>query len=315
MNIVNFTRAHISEATVLAYSAYEEELRHTPILPPIDRIPDLTGFADNGYGFAALDGGKMKGFLCSYAPFENMFGSTYAKGVFSPMGANASVIENRAKIYAAMYQAAADKWVSAGAVSHSVCLYAHDTETQRQFYLYGFGLRCVDAIRPMELIDCLTCTGYSFRELDKNEFAALYPMEILINRHFKESPIFMNRSLDSLENFLEDTQNENSRFFSATHDGIPCAYMQIKHEGETFITKQADFANITGAFCLPEHRGKGVYQNLLNFVISNLKREGYTRLGVDFESFNPTAYGFWMKYFTPYTNGVVRRIDEKILEM
>lgn len=39
--------------------------------------------------------------------------------------------------------------------------------------------------------------------------------------------------------------------------------------------------------------------------------KGYTRLGVDFESLNPTAYGFWLKYFDAYTHSVVRRIDEK----
>jgi hypothetical protein len=38
---------------------------------------------------------------------------------------------------------------------------------------------------------------------------------------------------------------------------------------------------------------------------------GYTRLGVDFESLNPAGYGFWLKYFDPYTHSVVRRIDEK----
>lgn len=315
MTIIDFTCNHISEAVGLAHACYDEERNHVPSLPSVDTMPDLKGFADNGYGVAAFDGGKMTGFLCSYSPFDNMFGSSYAKGVFSPMGANAAIPETRAKIYAAMYQSAADKWVNAGAVSHSICLYAHDAEVQRQFYLYGFGLRCVDAIRSMEQIDCAMCSGYGFRELGKNELASVYPLEILINRHFKESPVFMNRSLDSQESFLEDTQQEGSRFFAAMYGGKLCAYMQITREGETFITKQPDFANITGAFCLPEHRGKGMYQNLLNFVVSTLKSEGYTRLGTDFESFNPTAYGFWMKYFTAYTHGVVRRIDEKILEL
>jgi GNAT superfamily N-acetyltransferase len=80
------------------------------------------------------------------------------------------------------------------------------------------------------------------------------------------------------------------------------------------ISDCPDYRHIDGAYCLPEHRGKGVFQNLLNFAIRTLKAENYTRLGVDFESINPTAYGFWMKYFTPYTHSVVRRIDEKILE-
>jgi hypothetical protein len=50
-------------------------------------------------------------------------------------------------------------------------------------------------------------------------------------------------------------------------------------------------------------------------LIQKLKTKRYTRLGVDFESINPTAYGFWLKYFDAYTYSVVRRVDEKILEV
>ena len=45
-----------------------------------------------------------------------------------------------------------------------------------------------------------------------------------------------------------------------------------------------------------------------------LKKEGFCRLGVDYESFNSTANRFWPKYFEPYTKSVVRRIDECALE-
>ncbi len=45
-----------------------------------------------------------------------------------------------------------------------------------------------------------------------------------------------------------------------------------------------------------------------------LKTEGYTRLGVDFESINPSGSGFWLKHFHAYTNSVVRRIDERIMQ-
>lgn len=91
--------------------------------------------------------------------------------------------------------------------------------------------------------------------------------------------------------------------------------LKTKVSGETFVARGDTYCHIRGAYCLPEHRGKGLYQNLLNFTISALKREGYTRLGVDFESFNPTARGFWLKYFSAYTNGVVRRIDERITQL
>ena len=65
---------------------------------------------------------------------------------------------------------------------------------------------------------------------------------------------------------------------------------------------------------MPEHRGRGVYRNLLNDVINTLKTEGYTSLGVDFESINPSGSGFWLKFFHAYTSSVVRRIDERIMQ-
>ncbi len=75
------------------------------------------------------------------------------------------------------------------------------------------------------------------------------------------------------------------------------------------------YRHIRHAYCLLEHRGKGLYQNLLVFIISALKREGCTRLGVDFQSYNSSARGFWLKHFTIYTNSVVRRIDERIIQL
>lgn len=315
MKIVDFTHAHIPEATALALASYEEERRHVPALPPIENVPDLTPFANNGFGVAAFEGDKMLGFLCSYPPFDKAFGSTDVRGIFSPMGANGAVKQNRAKIYAAMYQANGAKWVNAEAVAHAVCLYAHDEELQRQFYLYGFGLRCMDAIRPMELIPCASCEEYKFSELAPNEYPSIYPLDYQLNRHFCKSPFFMNRKPDTIESFAKLCQNESARYFVAKQNKLLCAFVKISDLGEAFAASGGDYRHIQGAYCLPEHRGKGAYQNLLNFTIATLKSEGYTRFGVDFESLNPTAYGFWTKYFTPYTHSVVRRIDENILKI
>lgn len=315
MIITDFKHSHISEAMTIAFDNYKECNCHVSDLPSINAIQDLTDFADNGLGVAAFEHGKMVGFMCSYQPFDNAFDSTNIRGVFCPMGANAGIKENRANIYASMYQAAGDKWIRAKAVSHAICLYAHDQKLQRQFYLYGFGLRCMDAIRPMEVIDCITCNVYDFVELSKNNCSAVYPLELALHQHYNKSPFFMNRKPMTIENFIKNSTNENIRYFIAKYNNQVCAFIEISNTGETFITNEIDYCHITGAYCLPEHRGKGLYQNLLNFTISKLKTEGYTRLGVDFESLNPTAYGFWLKYFTPYTHGVVRRIDENILDL
>ena len=214
-----------------------------------------------------------------------------------------------------MYQAAGKKWVKAGAVSHAICLYAHDEELQQQFFRYGVGLRCLDAVRPMELIDCEICAGYDFIELSKAEWHLVYPLHLALCRHYCESPFFMYRKPETQEAFIESLMREEARYFAAKQNGELCAFVKIAVPGETFAAAGNTYRHIRGAYCLPEHRGRGLYQNLLNFTISVLKREGYTRLGVDFESFNPTARGFWLKYFSAYTNSVVRRIDERITQL
>lgn len=313
MYIDKFLHAHITQAAALALMVYEEERENVSSLPLVPCIPELTDFAENGLGVAAFEHDKMIGFLCCYSPFHHAFGSTDVTGIFSPMGANAAVKKNRAKIYAAMYQAAAVKWVEAGAVSHAVCLYAHDEELQRQFYHYGFGLRCMDAIRPMKQINCTPCINYEFTELDQKQYQHVYSLDFAMNRHFCKSPFFMNRKPDTMEEFMLLSETETARYFVAKQQGDLCAFLKITDTGETFITNGSTYCHINGAYCVPEHRSKGMYQNLMNYAITKLQAEGYTELGVDFESFNPSAYGFWLKYFTAYTHGVVRRIDERIL--
>ncbi len=313
MNILNFEKEHVEEATEIAHANYCDERQFVKELPQTCDIPDLNGFAGNGLGVAAFEDKRMIGFLCCCDPFDNAFRATDARGIFSPMGANAAVPENRSKIYAAMYQAAGAKWVKAGAVSHAICLYAHREELQRQFFLYGFGLRCLDAIRPMALIDCEPCEDYDFAELSKAELHSVYPLYLALYRHYCESPFFMKRMPETKEEFMVSSMQEDGRYFVAKQDGKLCAFLKISASGETFAATGSTYRHIRGAYCLPEHRGKGVYQNLMNFAISMLKKEGYTRLGVNFESFNPTARGFWLKYFAAYTNSVVRRIDERIV--
>ena len=315
MVIKKFEKQHIEEAKSIARANYDKERKVVKDLPIIHDIPDLDVYAENGLGVAAFDGKKMTGFLGCVSPFENTFRSTDVTGVFSPMGANAAIQENHTQIYAAMYQAAGAKWVKAGAVSHALCLYAHDEELQRQFYYYGFGLRCIDAIRPMDLIACAPRPDYEYAELPADEYHLIYPLDFALNRHYCESPFFMNRTPASQEEFLTASVQENARYFVARQSGKICAYLRITASGETFIATGSSYRHITGAYCLPEHRSKDVYQNLLNFVISKLKAEGYPMLGVDFESFNTTARGFWLKYFAAYTHGVVRRIDERIMQL
>ncbi len=315
MKVIKFKKEHILEAETLICKTYNEERAFAEALPSFENGLDLSYFAENDFSVAAVDDNKIIGILCSYPPFDNAFRATNVKGAFSPMGANAAIKENREKIYAAMYQSVGEKWVKAGAVSHAICMFAHDEKLQHEFFRLGFGLRCMDAIREMKEIQCANVFGYNFYELSENEFEKIYPLYVKLYEHYKKSPFFMNRQEADIGDFLNSAKENDARFFVAIYQGKICAYFEVENTGETCICDSKNYVHIYGAYCLPDYRGKGIVQNLLNYVISTLKSDGYTMLGVDFESINPTAYGFWTKYFVPYTHSVVRRIDERILDL
>ena len=310
MQIVDFTAAHIEQAAHIAKQNYEEERRYVSVLPPIGAVPDLMPYAENGLGVAAFEGDNMIGFLCAVGPFHNAFRSTDAIGVFSPMGANAAISENRSNIYARMYQAVGEKWVHAGASSHAVCLYAHEREIQEQLYRYGFGLRCIDAIRDMDGVDDPPCVGYEFAELTPDEFIQVLPLVHMLDAHMAASPSFILRPSDTEESFINKVGQSHPTILVAKRNSQIVAYLRTEREGETFVCDIPGYTHVMGAFCLPEHRGKSLHQKLLYIMVQSLKAQGYTHFGVDFESINPTAYAFWLKHFDAYTHSVVRRIDE-----
>ncbi len=64
--------------------------------------------------------------------------------------------------------------------------------------------------------------------------------------------------------------------------------------------------NIQGAYCIPSYRGQGIMDDLLAYVKKVLKNEGIVYLGVDHESYNPTAAHYWKKHFKPYTASLIR---------
>ena len=193
MEIIDFKREYIEEASLLAMANYNEERTKVTCLPEVSRIPGLQSFADNGLGVAAFENRKMTGFLCCCSPFEHAF-HTEAVGTFSPVHAHGAVKENRAFLYRRMYQKAAEKWVEHKIVSHAVSLYAHDREGLEAFFTCGFGLRCVDAIRPMEPLSFTAplpltlSSGIRYEELGKEHQYKIRDLRRMLIEHMGKAP-------------------------------------------------------------------------------------------------------------------------------
>lgn len=310
MKIIDFTANHIEAAAHLARQNYEEERGFVPACPKSVALPDMKQFADNNLGVAAFENGKMVGFLCPYPPIKRPFQLENVLGAYSPKCANAAIGQNRVAVYARMYQVVANKWARAGLSNHAITLYAHDAEVHRQFFEYGFGLWGINAMRLMEEIEARPVSEVDFVELPRERFSETLPLQNALVEHFRQSPMFIRFEYHTEEGLAAECAKLPFRYFGAFDSGKMVAYMRVlKDMGNN------GRQTICGAFCLPDYRGRGIYQALLNHVIVVLKAEGNTLLEVDFESFNPTARGFWLKYFTPYMCGVVRRIDEKAMEV
>jgi len=319
LKVIDFTESHIEQALSIAKRNYEKERKNVPVLPEFVEFPDFSVFGKNGLGVSAFDENKMIGYLCCYDPFEKAFGTTNAVGVWSPIHGNGIIDCEYKDVFPRMYQEAAKKWVDLKATSHSITFYAHNNFIQDQLYRYGFGLRCIDAIREMKKIEVNHENKYYISELEHKEFHLIFPLGLLLDDHLSKSPMFIHYVQDKIEDghehkFAEWQIREKYRYFAAKNSEKIIAYIRVHDEGENFIGDVKNMKHINGAYCLPEYRSQGIIQNILNYLIKKLKDENNQLLGVDFESFNPTASNFWLKYFTEYTHGVVRRIDDLFIE-
>ena len=315
-NIFDFKESHIEEAQKLAISSYDEERCFVSALPETKSIPDLTWFAENNKGITAFENGKMVGYLCAWGPFENAFGcNPNTKGIWSPAHGNCAIGGNKVRVYREMYQSIAKKWVDDGALVHPITLYAHDKAAIEALFSYGFGLRCIDAVKLTEQREIKYPADVLFEELPKGEAGRITELNNGLIEHLGKSPCFLKYCKKTPEMILNETMVGNIRYFIAKQNGEIISYLKASDDGEHFSTKAQDMMNICGAYLPPEHRSRGIFDTLLYYTENIFVTEGYKRLGVDFESFNPTAYGFWLKYFTAYTYSVVRRIDECALEV
>ena len=177
-----------------------------------------------------------------------------------------------------MYQAAAEKWVKKGIAYHSIALYAHEETALSAFFDYGFGRRCADAIRMMEPLGNYTPpVGITFKEEDGKEKEQVNRLHRMLKEHMGKSPCFMGYPVREEEEDTEQLQEEKSgsRFFTAMEGEKVAAYVEVTDRGENFATQAEDMRNICGAYCLPEYRGRNIYQGLLDYMILCLKKEGF----------------------------------------
>lgn len=311
MEFVTFGKEHLEDAKKIAWENYLEERAFVPALPENVVLWDLNYFAENGLGVAALEQGKLIGYLCYFAPWAGAFDTEDSLGTFSPLHANGAVKENRYRIYQDMYEEVSKRLAREKVKGLGISLYAHDEVSKAALFEYGFGMRCKDSIREIGEPDMAQIRNkdLTFEELPVKEFPTIRELRRELNEHLKEAPCFMQADANDFECWITKVEKGDRRTFVAKKDGETIAYLDVAEDAETFITFHPKMRNLQGAYCKPEYRGMKIIDDLLVYVLATLKSEGFEYLGVDYESYNPTANRFWAKHFMEYTNSVTRRIE------
>lgn len=305
---------HISAASELLNSAYDEERKAVPFLPKRedfnDNIQDLiTKLFKVGNGIVAMVNGELVGFIAGFE-IKELFGRS--NGVYCPLYGHGTKKEYGNTLYQELYKQAAEMWVRNNLMTHVITVYAHDKETIDTWFWQGFGLRCVDAIRKAEKIQ-INNSDIVIKKASILDIPVLADIHRQHNLYYKHSPIFMPREEeDPIRDLTEWIEEDNRHLWIAYHEGKPLGYMRIQPNAESFISEHKNIMNITGAYVINDERKAGIGAMILNEVQNWLIQNRYTLCGVDFESINIIGSNFWSKYFTPYTYSMVRRIDERV---
>ena len=316
IEIREFDKSLHNEAVSLFKQTYLEEVYALPFLPKDEQMMQLINDSikelfEHGSGVMAFDDQKLIGYLTGWK-VSQLFGPV--KGVFFPMVGHAAKKEHRRAIYAKMLEHGMKQWVQQGYFSFAASILAHDKGLIDEFFVNGFGMRCIDAMRKSERIHT-SVKDVTVIKAELDDVKDIAPIHQSHHEYYKSSPIFMPRQPeDAQADLVEWLSHQNHHLWIAKKDDIAIGYIRIQPDGETVVSSHSQVMNVTGAYVMEEFRTLGVASLLLDVVQRWLIEQGYHLCGVDYEAINPAAYRFWNRYFIPYTVSVTRRIDERIAQ-
>jgi GNAT superfamily N-acetyltransferase len=152
-------------------------------------------------------------------------------------------------------------------------------------------------------------TDLIVRRATAGDITALVELDAEHWQHYTRPPIFMPPHAGS-------TAAEAAEFLARPKNSVwlaldrepPIGFMRFEgydFDGVTMVRSDHTIA-ITGAYVRPAYRGRKAAGALLEAALRNYADRGMTYCAVVFESFNPEAAAFWMKYFEPVGLSVAR---------
>ena len=308
MKIVPLTEENREAAAALFIERYRKLRQDVPLLPAdmenSQAVTErLAKMAQAGHALAAFEDGRLSGYLCWFVVED--FRDTGRMAAYCPEWGHAATRE----AYLALYRAAVQEWISAGCQTYAWSYLANDTVAADFLRWNGFGMICVDAVRPIEPPGRSTAEGFVIRRAGGEDAEAIALLEAEHCRYYALPPTLMMPLEPSdaaqIREFL--SQPENS-IWLAERDGELAAYQVFRKQvsGAAHIVRAEKIIAVNMAFVRPQYRGSGVGSALLSAALQHYAGRGYECCTVDFESVNPYAFNFWLKHFTPVVLSVMR---------
>jgi ribosomal protein S18 acetylase RimI-like enzyme len=305
MQILSFNARYRAQAAELFVQHFKELRQAVPVLPDrLEQPAEISAKLDDLFrhcpGVIAVEADRLVGYLGWFV--IDHFRATDRRGAYVPEWGHAAAHQQRAEIYRALYRAAAGHWCAAGCGVHAITLLAHDQAAQQAWFWHGFGLTVVDAVRPMQPLDISCPTDLAIRRATVNDAAHLAALDAEHRQHYTRPPICMApRASTTADQFAAFVSRPKNSVWLALDRDDPLGFLRFDGDelAGAAIVESAQTIGITGAYVRPAYRGRKAAAALLDGALRDYAARGFTCCAVDFESFNPEAAAFWLKYFQP----------------
>lgn len=297
--IVPFGDEHLDDASVLLAARHARQRLVEPLLSAAFETPDAARAeleaawrADGASGAAALDGGRLVGYLVA-APRR---GAAWGPNVWvDPSGHAAATAETVRDLYAH----AAARWVDAGATSHYAVVPATDPALLDAWARLEFGQQQGLGIRevPREAAEPGRATVRIATADDVDEILRLD----ILGEYQTSSPTFAPHVApdpdEAREELLEELGDTRVATLVAELDdravGIATA-APVEYSGlHTGVARPDDACILGYAATAPEVRGSGAGLALTEGVFAWARENGYTTVVVDWRVPNLLSSRFW----------------------
>lgn len=266
---------------------------------------ELSSMCEAGHAFAAVEDGKIAGYLGFWEfPFHG------ENSVFCPVFAHAAEEERKESIYLALYKHASEVWVSKGIFNHMLTFHIGDERLKSLLYDLGFGSYVADAF-------CIPRKSQEDSNIKRSSLAdvdTLYGLVRESKDYYKAAPVFLKCGATEKEDL--ERLMENGAVFIAYVNGEAAGFMNARileeNDPATLAWRGMTMIDEIGAYIKPEYRARGLGGRLLNGVQNYCAQNGIEYIHVDFETANPYANRFWRKHFKPVLLSVRRTVNKDI---